>query len=81
MKKTKATELLGKTGSDAARAIGISPQAFSDWPDELPPRLVDRVQAAIARRHLSPAILGIDAPRKSRRKEIHEQHATSSQTA
>ncbi|WP_227459282.1 Cro/CI family transcriptional regulator [Cupriavidus pauculus] len=60
MEKSKATELLGGTTSAAANAIGISPQAYSQWPDRLPKRLADRVVAAIARRHLPADLLGVD---------------------
>ena len=60
MEKSKATELLGGTTSDAAKAIGISPQAYSQWPDQLPKRLADRVVAAIARRHLPADLLGVE---------------------
>jgi hypothetical protein len=49
MHKTKAVELLGGTASAAAEAVGITPAAISQWPDELPPRLVDRVLAALVR--------------------------------
>jgi hypothetical protein len=46
MKKATALELLGGTVASAAEAIGISSAAISQWPDELPQRIVDRVQAA-----------------------------------
>ena len=49
MHKTQALDLLGGTIASAASAIGITPQAISQWPDELPPRIADRVQAAVAR--------------------------------
>jgi hypothetical protein len=49
MTKTQALALLGGTITAAAAAIGVTPQAISQWPDELPARLVDRVQAALAR--------------------------------
>ena len=49
MKKLDAIQLLGGTVSLAADAIGIKSQAVSQWPEELPPRLVDRVQAALWR--------------------------------
>ena len=49
MKKLQALELLGGTVAKAAEAIGINSQAISQWPDELPPRLADRVIAACAR--------------------------------
>jgi len=49
MKKSEAIELLGGTVSEAAKAIGINPQAVTQWPDELPNRISDRVIAAVAR--------------------------------
>lgn len=52
MKKADAIRLLGGTASAAAKAIGISPAAVSLWPDELPPRIADRVQAALYRKQL-----------------------------
>lgn len=58
MRKEKAIELLGGTVSAAAEAIGVTYQAVDKWPDELPPRIVDRVQAAIARKLLPAALIG-----------------------
>jgi transposase-like protein len=58
MLKTKAVELLGGTISAVAAAVGVSPSAVSQWPDELPPRIEDRVLAALARRHLPAEMLG-----------------------
>lgn len=52
MKKSDATQLLGGSHSAAAEAIGITPQAYGQWPEILPKRLEDRVVAAIARRCL-----------------------------
>jgi hypothetical protein len=52
MTKDEAIRLLGGTPTEAARAIGIASQALYGWPDELPPRIADRVWAAIARRRL-----------------------------
>lgn len=49
MKKTHAIELLGGSVGAAAKSIGINSQAISQWPDTLPPRLADRVIAALAR--------------------------------
>lgn len=49
MLKAKAIELLGGTPAAAASAIGITSQAVSDWPDELPQRIADRVLAALWR--------------------------------
>lgn len=52
MLKSKAIELLGGTVTLAAKAIGVSYHAVSKWPDELPPRIADRVLAAVARERL-----------------------------
>jgi hypothetical protein len=62
MLKTKAIELLGGSVSAAADAIGISYQAVHKWPDVLPDSIADRVVAAVARRHLSPEVLGEEKP-------------------
>lgn len=53
MKKAEALALLGGTLSTAAAEIGISPQAVNDWPEELPPRIADRVLAALYRRQMA----------------------------
>lgn len=50
MFKTWAIEALGGSIAAAAREIGITPQAVGQWPDELPPAIRDRVQAALWRR-------------------------------
>ena len=50
MNKEEAIRLLGGTNSKAAEAIGITPAAVSLWPDELPDRIADRVQAALWRK-------------------------------
>lgn len=50
MLKSEALEALGGTVAAAAKAIGITPQAVGQWPDELPPAIRDRVQAALWRR-------------------------------
>lgn len=49
MKKSRALELLGGTVGKAADAIGITSNAITQWPDELPDRLVDRVIAALVK--------------------------------
>ena len=49
MNKSEAIKLLGGTVSSAASVVGITPQAVSSWPDLLPQRLIDRVQAALWR--------------------------------
>lgn len=60
MLKAKALELLGGSIASAADAIGTSYQAVNQWPDELPPRISDRVVAAVARKHLPPELIGED---------------------
>lgn len=50
MKKTEAIDLLGGTVTTAAEAIGITPSAVTQWPEDLPPRIADRVYAALARK-------------------------------
>lgn len=49
MKKSRALELLGGTVASACKALNITSQAFSQWPEELPARLVDRVIAGLLR--------------------------------
>lgn len=50
MNKTEAIRLLGGTVGEAAQEVGISVQAVYRWPDVLPDRIADRVQAALWRR-------------------------------
>lgn len=49
MDKQKAIELLGGSVSAAASAIGVSYHAVAKWPDVLPRRIADRVEAALWR--------------------------------
>lgn len=58
MNKAQAIHLLGGTVTAAAKAVGISRSAVSQWPEVLPDAIRDRVQAAIARKHLPPAVIG-----------------------
>lgn len=58
MLKSRAIELLGGTVTSTAQAIGVSPSAVTQWPDELPDRIADRVLAVQARKHLPPELLG-----------------------
>ena len=55
MTKDEAINLLGGSVAKAAEAIGINSQAISQWPRELPARLVDRVQAALYRKQQEEA--------------------------
>lgn len=50
MKKAEAIEKLGGSIAAAAKAIGVSYQAVNQWPETLPGRIVDRVQAALYRK-------------------------------
>lgn len=52
MTKEEAIVLLGGSVVKAAEAIGINSQAISQWPDVLPARLTDRVQAALYRKQM-----------------------------
>lgn len=52
MDKASAIKALGGSVTAAAAAIGVTPSAITQWPDELPRRLEDRVLAALARKHL-----------------------------
>lgn len=49
MNKAQAIQQLGGSIPAAAKAIGVSYQAVNQWPDVLPARIVDRVQAALWR--------------------------------
>jgi len=49
MLQSQALLLLGGDKYTAARAIGITHQAVHLWPEVLPPRIADRVQAALYR--------------------------------
>ena len=49
MNKIEAIHLLGGSVAKAAEAIGINSQAISQWPEILPPRISDRVEAALWR--------------------------------
>jgi hypothetical protein len=66
MKKSLAIKLLGGTNVAAAAACGITRQAVCMWPDVLPPRIVDRVLAAQARRFLPNTLLGAAGTKKPR---------------
>lgn len=60
MTKTEAIQLLGGTVKAAADACEISSSAISQWPEELTKDHIDRVQAALYRRHTAtePATQG-----------------------
>lgn len=52
MEKSKALSLLGGSVTSAARAVGVNPQAVTQWPGVLPRRIADRVLAAWVRREM-----------------------------
>lgn len=56
MLKSEAISLLGGTATSAASAIGVTPQAVTGWPEELPPRIADRVLAALYRQQHGNAL-------------------------
>jgi len=58
MNKDKAIQLLGGSVSIAARSVGVSYQAVRRWPQQLPPRIADRVQAVLWRRHVATRLDG-----------------------
>ena len=62
MTKTEAIKLLGGTVGATSRAIGVSSSAVSLWPDELPARIADRVQAALWRisQGIQPAAVPVE---------------------
>lgn len=71
MDKACAIEMLGGSIASAAAAIGVSYQAVDKWPDPLPPRIADRVLAALARKHL-PAHLLVPAGSADGAPEVRE---------
>lgn len=57
MKKAQALELFGGTVTATARALGITHSAVSQWEDELPRAVEERILAALARKHLPRRLL------------------------
>lgn len=53
MEKSEAIKSLGGTVKVAAAMVGVSEAAVYMWPDPLPDRIRDRVQAALWRREQS----------------------------
>lgn len=50
MKKAEAIQILGGSVSKAAAEVGGTYQAVDKWPEEISPRIADRVIAAFARK-------------------------------
>ncbi len=49
MKKKRARGLFGSTYRSVASAVGVTKQAVSNWPDDLPQSIGDRVVGAAVR--------------------------------
>jgi len=80
MKKSKAIDLLGGTVASAALQARVSRSAVSQWPEDLPPRITDRVLAALARRHLDPGLIGEgEANPDPEAKQVHHIGAPSAE--
>jgi hypothetical protein len=60
MKKARAIELLGGSVTSVAVACEVTTSAVSQWPEELPRNIENRVLAALARKHLAPELIGTD---------------------
>ena len=62
MLKTQAIELLGGSITAAAKAIGISYHAVHQWPDDLPPRIADRVYAVWGKKNMPELAQSLSNP-------------------
>lgn len=62
MQKQKAIQLLGGSVSKAAEAMGVTYQAVSGWPDELPARIAERVMGVYAKDKLPELATPTDTP-------------------
>lgn len=67
MTRDEAITLLGGNVAKAAQLMGTSTQTIYAWPREgdIPRTAADSVQAAIARQHLPPEMLGIKPAARS----------------
>lgn len=65
MLKTKAIELLGGSTAAAAEAVGVTYQAVDKWPEVLPPRIADRVLAALAKKHMPKLLASMSIEAKA----------------
>ncbi len=67
MDKTTALRMMGCSLADAARELGITSSAISQWPDAgpLPASAENRVLAWLARKHLPITQMAQDAQRNA----------------
>jgi len=49
MKKSEAIKIFGRTQESMASSLGITKSAVSQWPEELPQHVADRVIGAAVR--------------------------------
>ena len=62
MKKTEAIQLLGGSVKEAATTLGVTYQAVEKWPEELPPRIADRVLGARVRKSMPELVSQLADP-------------------
>ena len=62
MTKTQAKDLFGGTPGALAAALGISPGAVSQWPEQLDQRRADQVRGAAVRLNRWPGVLSDAEP-------------------
>ena len=68
MKKDRAIQILGGSIPSAAAALGVSYQAVNQWPEDLPPRISDRVFAAAVRQ--APQDWAVRWPELAQQQEV-----------
>lgn len=68
MKKVAVIRLFGSVSRTAA-AVGVTPQAVSDWPDILTDAIADRVRGTCVRLGMKPIdIEALDPPTRAKRR-------------
>ena len=68
MQKAVAIELLGGSIRAASEAIGVTYKAVHKWPDVLPQRISDRVEAALSRMEIAKSSRGTGKGKSSTQK-------------
>ena len=74
MNKALALSYIGGSPKQAAKAVGVSRSAVSQWPDPLPQGLVDRVLAAWARENVPdlPEAFRVLSPNESSQEVVSD---------